>query len=80
MKTGIISLEKLMELLCVNWRKRFHLPTSSEDFTVWDMEAEYAIDPGTFLSMGKATPFEGWVVNGRCMATVCDGKFAYKAF
>ena len=79
-KTGIITLEKLIELLCVNGRKRFNLPLGNEDFTVWDMEAEYAVDPGTFLSMGKATPFEGWVVNGKCIATVCDGKFAYKAF
>ena len=79
-KTGIITLDKLLDLLCFNGRKRFNLPLGSEDFTVWDMDAEYALDPGTFLSMGKATPFEGWVVIGRCMATVCDGKFAYKAF
>ena len=79
-ETGIITLEKLLELLTVNGRKRFHLPLGKEDFTVWDMDAEYALDPGTFLSMGKATPFEGWMVKGKCMATVCDGKFAYKAF
>lgn len=78
-KTGIITLEKLLELLTVNGRRRFNLPLGESDFTVWDMEAEYAVDPGTFLSMGKATPFEGWKVNGRCMATVCDGKLVYQA-
>ncbi len=78
-KPGIITLERLLELLTVNPRKRFQLPIG-DDFTVWDLEAEYPIDSADFLSMGKATPFEGWTVQGRCMATVCDGKLVYKAF
>ena len=69
-------MDRLLELLCSRARERFNLPWGN-DFTIWDLEAEYAIDPGDFLSMGKATPFEGWKVNGRCMATVCDGKIAY---
>ena len=78
-KKGIISLDRLLQMLTVNGRKRFNLPLGDGDFTVWDLEAEYAIDPADFLSMGKATPFEGWVVNGKCMATVCDGKLVYQA-
>ena len=78
-KPGIITLERLLELLTVNPRNRFRLPLG-DDFTVWDLEAEYPIDPADFVSMGKATPFEGWNVQGRCLATVCDGKLVYKAF
>ena len=77
-KPGILTLEKLVELLCVNPRKRFCLPLG-EDYTVWDLNAEYDIDPKDFLSMGKATPFTGWHVYGKCMATVCGGKIVYKA-
>ena len=77
-KTGILTLEKLIELLVVNPRKRFGIELGT-DFSIWDLEAEYDIDPKDFLSMGKATPFEGWKVNGKCLATVCDGKVVYKA-
>ena len=77
-KTGIITMEKLMELLVTNPRKRFDIPLGN-DFSIWDLEEEYAIDPADFLSLGKATPFEGWPVNGKCLATVCDGKIVYRA-
>ena len=75
-KPGILSLDRLVELLCVNPRKRFGLPLGN-DYSVWDLEAEYTVDPAEFLSMGKATPFEGWKVSGKCIATVCDGKTVY---
>ena len=75
-KPGILSLEKLVELLCVTPRERFGLPLGN-DYSIWDLEAAYTVDPAEFLSLGKATPFEGWTVNGRCMATVCDGKIVY---
>ncbi len=77
-KTGKMTLDKLVELLCVNPRKRFGIALGC-DYSIWDLEAEYEIDPEEFLSMGKATPFAGWTVNGKCMATVCDGKIVYKA-
>ncbi len=77
-KSGILTLEKLIDLLSNNARKRFGIPMGS-DFTVWDLEEAYAVDPEDFLSMGKATPFEGWQVYGKCIATVCDGKIVYEA-
>ena len=77
-KTGILSLEKLVELLVVNPRKRFGIDLGC-DFSVWDLEAESTVDPADFVSMGKATPFEGWTVKGKCLATVCDGKVVYTA-
>ena len=77
-KTGIITMEKLMELLVINPRKRFDIPLGN-DFSIWDLEASYTVDPADFLSMGKATPFAGWTVQGKCMATVCDGKIVYNS-
>ena len=75
-KTGILTLEKLIDLLVKNPRERFCIPYGS-DFTVWDLEAESTVDPADFLSMGKATPFAGWPICGKCVATVCDGKLVY---
>ncbi len=72
-RPGILSLEKLTELMSVNPRRRFGLPVG-EDFTVFDLGAEYTVDPGEFLSMGRATPFAGRRVYGRCLMTVCGGK------
>ena len=77
-KPGILSLNKLLELLCVNPRRRFGLPLGT-DYSIWDLNAAYPIDPKDFLSKGRATPFAGWQVNGKCIATVCDGKLAYAA-
>ena len=76
-KPGVLTMEKLMELLVENPRKRFGIPMGM-DFSLWDLDAEYEIDPNEFVSMGKATPFAGWKVNGRCIATVCDGKVVYQ--
>ena len=76
-KPGILTMEKLMELLVENPRKRFGIPMGV-DFSLWDLDAVYEIDPNEFVSMGKATPFAGWKVNGRCIATVCDGKVVYQ--
>ena len=76
-KPGILSLERLVALLTVNPRNRFGIECK-DAFTVWDLEAVSRIDPSEFLSMGKSTPFTGWQVSGKCMATVCDGKIVYK--
>ena len=76
-KTGVISLEKAVELLCYNPRNRFSIEINS-DFSVWDFSQEYTVDPDEFLSMGKATPFEGKKLFGRCIATVHNGKIVYK--
>ena len=78
-KKNIISLEKLVELLAVNPRKRFGLEYDNS-FTVWDLDKKTVINPSDFLSMGKATPFEGEEVFGECELTVCNGKTVYKKF
>ncbi len=76
-KTGIITLEKAIELLAINPRKRFKIELGN-DFTVWDLEAAEKVEPEKFVSMGKATPFEGWELFGKCVLTVKDGKIVYK--
>lgn len=76
-KPGILSLEKLMELMVVNPRKRFNLP-ASEDFSVWDLDKEYTIDPEQFCSKGRATPFEGWKVFGENQMTIVGGKIVWQ--
>lgn len=78
-KKNIISLERLVELLAVNPRKRFGLEYDNS-FTVWNLDKKTVINPSDFLSMGKATPFEGEEVFGECELTVCNGKTAYKKF
>ena len=73
-KEKIITLEKLIELMAVNPRKRFGLPLEKAGFTVFDLNEKYRIDPDRFLSMGRATPFEGREVYGRCLVTAVCGE------
>ena len=77
-KTGRMTMAHLLKLLVTNPRERFGIPMGN-DFSIWDLNTEYAIDPAEFVSLGKATPLAGWKVFGKCMATVCDGKVVYKA-
>ena len=82
-KTGKMSLSKLVELMSINPSKRFKIKTGIKvgekaDFTVFDLNEKYEINPDEFLSKGKATPFEGKEVYGKCKLTVANGNIAYK--
>ena len=76
-KPGIITLEKLIDLLAIAPRKRFGIPMG-EDYSLWDLGAEEVVDPEAFLSQGKATPFAGHKLLGKCLLTVCDGEIVYQ--
>ena len=77
-KKGVISLEKLVALMHGNPCRRFGIELPMEqNFTAFDLDAEYTIDPAEFLSMGRATPFAGWQVFGRCKLTVAGGELAW---
>ena len=76
-KTGIITLEKAIDLLSYNPRKRFNIPLNG-DFAIWDLNESYVVNPDEFLSMGRATPFEGETLFGKCVATVHNGEIVYK--
>ena len=81
---GVIGLEKLIDLMSGAPCRRFGLPGGEicaggpADFAVFDLQREYTIDSGEFLSMGKSTPFEGWRVKGRCLMTVCNGRIVWQ--
>ncbi len=78
-KQGIITLEKLIELMQVNPSRRFKIGSCLEigapaDLTVFDLNAEYVIDPNDFYSKGRSTPFEGEKVFGECLLTLVGGR------
>lgn len=80
---GVLSFGQLFALMSANPRRLFALgggrieAGEPADFTVWDLGTEYEIDPASFLSMGRATPFEGWKAQGRAVLTVVGGRAAY---
>ena len=84
-ETGVLTLERLTELMSCAPARRFKLPGgeikagSPADLAVFDTDTEYTIDPAEFASMGRATPFEGWRVKGKCLMTVCAGRTVWKA-
>ena len=82
-KGGILSLEALIRLMHDNPKARFGIGSEIEvgekaDLAVFELDHEYEIDPETFLSMGKATPFAGEKVFGKCVMTICDGNVVWQ--
>ena len=77
-KEGILTLEKLVELLSGNPRRRFGLPLEQEEYTVFEIKTPYEICGKDFLSKGKSSPFEGWTVYGKCKKTVCGGRTVWQ--
>ncbi len=77
-RTGILSLEDLIYRMAIAPRERFGIPLADVDRTEWDLEAKETVDPDGFLSKGKATPFAGAEVYGRCLKTVHNGKITYR--
>lgn len=81
--TGLVPLSTIIDALTVRPLTRFHLGHGTlqdgarADFTVWDLNEKYTVDPDTFATMGRATPFAGDTVQGKCMMTVCGGVVVY---
>ena len=78
-KTGRITLDRLIELMHTNPAKRFGIGNpiavgERANLCVYDLNEKYTVDPDTFKSMGRATPLAGREVYGRCKLTVVDGK------
>lgn len=84
-RRGVITLERLVELMSLNARRIFGVGGGQiavgevADLVLFDLKEEHTIDPAQFLSMGKATPFEGWKVYGKCCMTLVAGRRAYEA-
>lgn len=75
---NIITFDRLVELMSFKPKERFGIDTNN-DFAVFEISEAYKIDPEDFLSMGRATPFAGREVFGRCLLTVHNEKVVYKA-
>lgn len=83
-KTGIISLEKLAEIMHTNPSKRFNIGGELEvgnlaDLCVFKLDEEYTVNSADFLSKGKATPFEGEKVYGKCIMTMVNGRTVWNS-
>ncbi len=81
-KTGIMPLTRLIELMSVNPCKRFGFDnsirlTGKANLTVFDLNEKYTVNPDTFLSKGRSTPFDGASLTAKCVLTVADGNTAY---
>jgi len=76
-KPGKITLERLVELMSTNPRKRFGLP-ENQDCSIWDLSKEYTINPKDFLSKGKASPFTDWKVFGENLMSIVGGKIVWQ--
>lgn len=78
-KTGVLPLEKLIQLMCVNPRKIFGIiggleEGASADIAVVDLGRKYKINPADFVSMGKSSPFAGMDVYGKNVMTFYKGE------
>lgn len=76
-KTGMISMERLVELMSTRGREIMGLPMD-ESYATFDLDAEYDIDSAQFVSMGQSTPFAGWHVFGKCIKTEYRGKAVFE--
>ncbi|WP_108669761.1 dihydroorotase [Peribacillus acanthi] len=83
-ETGKISLKTLIELMSDKPAKAFGLPYgmlevgSLADITLIDLKTEAKIDPATFASKGKNTPFTGWACKGWPVMTIAEGKMVWQ--
>ncbi|MCM1490040.1 MAG: dihydroorotase [Muribaculum sp.] len=74
-KTGIITLDRLLELMCFNPRRIFRLPVEgTANFAAFDLNEEWTVNPNEFVSMGKATPFDGCQLTGKPDTLIYNGR------
>ena len=76
-QTGLVPLDTIIRALTVNPRHRFGIE-AGDSFTVWRLDETFTVDPNEFLTLGRATPYTGETLYGRCVLTVCDGKIVYQ--
>ena len=82
-QTGILPLEKLVDLMHGAPMRRFGCGTElaegqPADLTAFDLTKTYTVDPETFLTMGRATPFAGRALTGVCKLTMIGGEPVWK--
>ena len=82
-QTGILPLGKLVDLMHGAPMRRFGCGTElaegqPADLTAFDLTKTYTVDPETFLTMGRATPFAGRALTGVCKLTMIGGSPIWK--
>ena len=82
-QTGILPLEKLVDLMHGAPMRRFGCGTElaegqPADLTAFDLTKTYTVDPETFLTMGRSTPFAGRALTGVCKLTMIGGEPVWK--
>ena len=82
-QTGILPLGKLVDLMHGAPMRRFGCGTElaegqPADLTAFDLTKTYSVDPETFLTMGRATPFAGCALTGVCKLTMIGGEPVWK--
>ena len=82
---GVMSMERLVQMMCVNPRRIFGIPGGLNvgdvaDIAVMNLSADYVINPKHFVSKGKSTPFAGYKVQGDCAMTIVDGRVVFRGF
>ncbi len=76
-KTGLVPMDTIIRALTVNPRNRFGIPVG-DSFTVWRLDESFTVNPNEFHTLGRATPYTGQTLYGRCVLTVADGQVVYK--
>ena len=81
-ETERMPLQQLIRLMAEAPRARFGFGGGiglgqRAELTVFDLHARETVNPADFLSMGRATPFEGWEVHAACRLTVTGETIAY---
>lgn len=75
-KSGIMDMNKLLELMVYKPRERFGI-SSDIGYTVFKLDEEFTVEPERLVSMGHSTPFANERLFGKCLLTVYDGKCVY---
>src|SRR5699024_8746337 len=83
-KTGIFTLEQVINWMAVKPAEIFGMPTGrleigqKADIAVFDLEHHYNVDDQLFLSKGSNTPFVGWTLLGNTLYTLVDGNIVWQ--
>ena len=83
-KTGEITLEKLIDLMCFGPSGILKLGRGGmnvgddADLAVFDLENEFTFDKEKMFSKSRNTPYDGWKLYGETLLTVMGGKVTYE--
>ena len=81
---GVISLERMVELLATNPAKIFKLDRgtlkigAAADVTIFDPEKQIKVEASKFQSKSRNTPFNGWELKGAPVATIAGGRIVWR--